>query len=45
MAEGEEIEEYQIVEMSSMGGGSVHGYAGNAFGKKQKVQTLIREED
>jgi len=41
MAEGEEIEEYQIVEMSSMAGGNVQGYAG---GNKNKF-SLIREED
>tara|TARA_R100000900_G_scaffold15160_1_gene13335 strand:- start:1629 stop:5507 length:3879 start_codon:yes stop_codon:yes gene_type:complete len=41
MAEGEEIEEYQIVEMSSMSGGNVQGYAG---GNKNKF-SLIREED
>lgn len=41
MAEGEEVEEYQIVEMSSMAGGNVQGYAG---GNKNKF-SLIREED
>ena len=41
MAEGEEIEEYQIVEMSSMAGGNVQGYAG---GNKNQF-SLIREED
>ena len=41
MAEGEESEEYEIVEVSSMAGGNVQGYAG---GNKNQF-SLIREED
>ena len=41
ISESEDDEEYQIVEMSSMSGGSVQGYAG---GNKNKF-SLIREEE
>ena len=41
ISESEDGEEYQIVEMSSMSGGSVQGYAG---GNKNK-SSLIREEE
>jgi len=41
MAEGEEIEEYEIVEVSSMGNGNV---AGGGNGNKNQF-SLIREED
>jgi hypothetical protein len=41
ISESEDGEEYQIVEMSSMSGGSVQGYAG---GNKNKF-SLIREEE